>query len=258
VLIVDDEPDFLGMAEEMLTGHGFALRTAIDPERALAALEVEPADVVLVDLQMPKGGGRRLLREARTRFPGLYAIVVTAYGSEKVAVELLNELGACDYIAKTDFDEFEVVKAIERALRTKRADALRAGRGFEILVGAVEGVTVVEPLGFLTAEPRLRRLGLLAATVDAARERGERVLLVDLAHLAAVVPLAFGLLLGAARRLERAGGRIALCSPPRSIAETLELFDRALRGPRGLAIHGDRAAALAELRAGAPATERVH
>ena len=65
ILLVDDEPDFLDMASEMLAGHGLAIRTALDPDRALAALEAEPADVALVDLQMPKGGGRRLLREAR-------------------------------------------------------------------------------------------------------------------------------------------------------------------------------------------------
>lgn len=257
VLIVDDEPDFLEMAAEMLDGHGFAIRTALDPTRALLALEEEPADVMLVDLQMPQGGGRRLLRETRTRFPGLYGIVVTAYGSEKIAVELLTDLGAFDYIVKTDFEEASAVQAIERALRVKRADAVKARRGFEIATSTADGVLTLELVGFLTAEPRLRRLGLPAAAIDAARERGEGALLVDCANLSGAVPLAFGLLLGAAKRLERAGGRVALYGAGRAVAATLELFDRATHGARGLAIVADRTAALGEVRAGRPAALRV-
>jgi len=248
VLVVDDEPDFLELAEDVLAGHDLAIRTAADPEIALARLEEEPADVMLVDLQMPKGGGRRLLRDARTRFPEAYAIVVTAYGSERIAVELLKELGAFDYLSKTEFEEKRVVAAIDRALRAKRADGVTRRRGFETLIEREDGVLTVAAVGHLTAQPRLKRLALLAEAVDAAREAGERRVLVDLGHLAAATPLAFGHLLCAAGRLRRAGGVLAVYGAGRAVAPVLELFDRALHGERGLAVFADRPAALEAVR----------
>lgn len=244
VMVIDDERDFLELAEEILSGHGFDIRTALDPEQALAKLEEAPADVLFVDLQMPKGGGRRLIREARTRHPETYAIVVTAFGSEAVAVEMLREIGAFDYITKTDFDEERAVGAVARALRARRTNAVIARRGFEIGEETANGMTTIAPVGYLTAQPRLQRIPLLAAAIDAARERGARAVLVDLGALAAAVPQALGLALCAARRLERAGGAVALYGATRAVAPTVELFDRATQGPRGILVFADRQAAL--------------
>jgi DNA-binding response OmpR family regulator len=248
VLVVDDEPDFCEIAADVLAGRGYSVRTALDPELGLEALAAEPADVVLVDLQMPKGGGRRLLRELQARHPGTYAIVVTAYGSETIAVEMLRELGAIDYLRKTDFGEARVVAAIEGALRAKRADAVIARRGFALEVEREGGIATIFPQGFLTAEPQLRRLPLLAAAVEAAREAGDRAVVIDLRHLVVAPPLAFGLLLGAARRLEKAGGVLALCGAGHAVGATLELFDRTVHEGRGLVVVADRGAAAQAVR----------
>src|SRR5690606_22443266 len=82
VLAVDDEPDFLEVIEDYLMDLDVDLRTAPDPEAALQRLGESPADVLLVDLQMPKGGGRRRLTEVARRHPDAACIVITAWGSE--------------------------------------------------------------------------------------------------------------------------------------------------------------------------------
>jgi hypothetical protein len=82
--------------------------------------------------------------------------------------------------------------------------------------------------------------------------------LVDLRGLAAAAPLAFGDLVCAAARLARAGGRLAVYgAEARVVARTLEAFDRAVHGPRGLAIFADRASALEALRGQRNLAERV-
>jgi DNA-binding NtrC family response regulator len=172
VLAVDDEVDFLELIEDVLSGQPFSLRTALDPEQALNALAREPADVMLVDLQMPKGGGRRLLAEARVRHPDTYGIVVTAFGSERVAVEMLRELGAIDYLTKTEVTEPRLVSVVRRAQRAQHAARVAAHRGFDIVVAEENALCALYPVGYLSAQPGLKRLPLLGEMVDVAREAG--------------------------------------------------------------------------------------
>lgn len=238
VLAVDDEPDFLEVIEDYLIEQDVALRTAPDPEAALARLAEAPADVLLVDLQMPKGGGRRLLAEVARRHPDAACIVVTAWGSEPVAVEMLRDLGAVDYLSKTALDEGVLARAIAGARVARRAGQAAAHR--ELVVAGVEagdGLTLY-PLGYLTGQPELRRLGRLAQAVDAARARGLTRVKVDLRHLEACSAVALGYLLEAGRRLEAAGGvlEVAIAAAPRAVARVIDGLERTPARPRGLRI----------------------
>lgn len=238
VLAVDDEPDFLEVIEDYLVDHDIELRTAPDPDAALARLREAPADVLLVDLQMPKGGGRRLLAEVARRHPDAACIVVTAWGSEPVAVEMLKELGAVDYLAKTSLDDEVLVRAIDAARIARRAAQAAAHR--ELVVVGVEaaGRLTLHPLGYLTAQPELRRLGRLAQAVDAAGARGVRQVRVELRHLAACSAVALGYLLEAGRRLEAAGGtlEVAVAGAPRAVVRVTGSLERSPERPAGLRI----------------------
>jgi CheY-like chemotaxis protein len=244
VLAVDDEPDFLEVLEDYLFDRPIRLRMALDPDQALHQLAEAPADVMLVDLQMPRGGGRRLLAESRRRHPDIYSVVITAYGNESVAVEMLTELGANAYLGKTDVDEDKLFAVIRRARLTKHGDAVAARRGFEIVAERCDdGVFCLTPMGFLTAQPELRRLPLVARAVDAACQQGERRILINLAHLRAATANAMGLLLGAVRRLERAGGSAAIYGADHIVARCLLALDRRNGKQGGLPVYDDQAAA---------------
>ena len=224
------------------------VRTALDPEKALTLLEQEHADVMLVDLQMPKGGGRRLLSEARRRFPDVYSIVVTAYGSEAIAVEMLKELGASGYLSKTDVNDESLDAAIRYAMRSRRADAIAVSNGFEIV--SEEGdddVWTLYPLGYLSAQPALRRLPLLAKAVEHASDVGKKKILIDLTHLSSVAAVAMGYVLSASKRHERAGGRLAICGANHIVSRALLSLNQPDQAEKGLPVFGDREAALRSL-----------
>jgi DNA-binding NarL/FixJ family response regulator len=218
--------------------HEIDLRSASDPEVALRRLEEGPADVLLVDLQMPKGGGRRLLAEVARLHPDAACVVVTAWGSEAIAVEMLKELGAVGYVSKTAIDEDKLLKAISDARMARRASQVAARR--ELAIGGVASAErlTLYPFGYLTAQPELRRLTRLADAVDAARELGHREVRVDLRHLEACSAVALGYLIEAGQRLEAAGGalEVAIAAAPRAVARTLTGLERTARRPSGLRV----------------------
>ncbi len=72
---------------------------AADGEAALRAIEEEPPQIVVTDLQMPVMDGLKLVEEVRERYPLIPVILMTAQGSEDIAVQAL-EKGAASYVPK--------------------------------------------------------------------------------------------------------------------------------------------------------------
>ena len=100
VLIVDDYPvdrRIAGGIVEKITGTKPIYATnGLDALRQIA--ELKP-NVVLTDLQMPEMDGLRLVQAIRDQFPLLPVILMTAYGSEDVAIQALRA-GAANYVPK--------------------------------------------------------------------------------------------------------------------------------------------------------------
>jgi two-component system response regulator AtoC len=116
VLLVDDEPGVLFTLTEVLSERGHRVLTAKTGEAALTQLD--DADAVLTDLSMPGMDGLELMSQIGSRDPSLPVILLTAHGSERVAVAAMKQ-GAYDYLAKP-FDIDEVALVIERALEARR------------------------------------------------------------------------------------------------------------------------------------------
>jgi CheY-like chemotaxis protein len=72
---------------------------AANGQEALEELAMEPADLVLTDLLMPVMDGLELLRALRHNYPQLPVVLMTASGSEELAVQALEE-GAASYVPK--------------------------------------------------------------------------------------------------------------------------------------------------------------
>ncbi len=116
VLLVDDEPGVLFTLSELLTERGHRVVTARSGGEALTKLD--EADTVVTDLSMPGMDGLELMGLITQRDPALPVLLLTAHGSERVAVAAMNQ-GAYDYLSKPfDIDELAVV--IERALEARR------------------------------------------------------------------------------------------------------------------------------------------
>lgn len=119
VLIVDDAReirDFL--IEYILEPRGFEVLTAADGLEGLQLAFSERPDLLIVDFQMPNMSGLELLRRLRLRKVHIPSILITAHGSEQVAIKALR-LGVRDYVIKPFVAE-DMEQAIDRALRESR------------------------------------------------------------------------------------------------------------------------------------------
>ncbi len=117
VLIVDDEKmtrDGLRAALE----DRYDVYVAEDAASAMNLLERDNFQVLLTDLKMPGDDGMKLIKRAKTLSKPPVCILMTAYGSEDVAVEAMKQ-GADDYIAKGRMQIEELEMRIARALRSQ-------------------------------------------------------------------------------------------------------------------------------------------
>ena len=116
ILLVDDEPGVLFTLSEVLTERGHKVVTASSGAEALTKLD--DAETVVTDLSMPGMDGLELMTQITARDPALPVILLTAHGSERVAVDAMKR-GAYDYLAKP-FDIDEVAVVLERAIEARR------------------------------------------------------------------------------------------------------------------------------------------
>ncbi|AEV15777.1 Transcriptional regulatory protein [Thermus sp. CCB_US3_UF1] len=124
ILVVDDEPAFREMVSRLLEQEGYRILQAENGEEALGLLG--RADLVVLDINMPKLNGLELLEIIREYDRELPVLMLTAYDKEEDRVTGLT-LGADDYMGKPlRAREFLArVKALLR--RSKRFEVLRVG-----------------------------------------------------------------------------------------------------------------------------------
>lgn len=111
VLIVDDEPNIRLSLEFLMRKAGYAVRSTGDGEEALAEVEREAPDVVLLDVMMPKLDGFTVCARIRAmKLPRRVGIIMVTARGREVERERARALGADDYIVKP----FSAREAIER------------------------------------------------------------------------------------------------------------------------------------------------
>jgi DNA-binding response OmpR family regulator len=101
ILIVDDEPNIVISLEYLMRREGFETAVAGDGEAALAALEKAPADLVILDVMLPRMNGFEVCRRIRAdpRWRSLRILMLTAKGRD-TEVEKGLGLGADAYVTK--------------------------------------------------------------------------------------------------------------------------------------------------------------
>jgi len=149
LLIVDDEkPTREGLRAALEERYDVYL--AEDVTSAMGLLEKEHFDVLLTDFRLPNEDGLKLIARAKSLSKPPVCILMTAYGSEEVAVEAMKR-GADDYIAKgrMQIDELEmrIVRALRRQSLETENESLRQQLdkkyGLENIIGessAMQGV----------------------------------------------------------------------------------------------------------------------
>ena len=99
VLIIDDDPAMREALAEASEDLGFAPRLAASGAAALALLEAESVDAVILDLRMPGMDGLEVLRRLQSRPPVPPVTVLTAHATAQNTIEAMR-LGAFDHLTK--------------------------------------------------------------------------------------------------------------------------------------------------------------
>jgi two-component system, cell cycle response regulator len=120
ILIVDDHEDNVELLRARLESWGYNTVSAADGEEALAKVEADPPDLILLDVMMPKIDGIEVARRVKgnPNLPFIPIIMQTALDATENKVEGL-EAGADDYITKP-IDFAELKARLNSMLRIKR------------------------------------------------------------------------------------------------------------------------------------------
>ena len=123
ILVVDDTPANLRLLTELLSQQGYDVRPALNGTLALAAAQMMPPDLILLDIMMPDMDGyevcEQLKADDRTRH--IPVIFISALDNPKDKVRAFK-VGGIDYIPKP-FQKEEILARVENQLRLLRANA---------------------------------------------------------------------------------------------------------------------------------------
>ncbi|MBN9119647.1 MAG: sigma-54-dependent Fis family transcriptional regulator [Planctomycetes bacterium] len=119
LLVVDDEPAIQHAFQRAFRGGDIALRAAGTAAEAVAEVERDRPDVVVLDVRLPDASGldtfHRILRKPDARIP---VILVTGHGTSDLAIEAMKE-GAFEYLLKP-LELAQLREVIDRAVRSSR------------------------------------------------------------------------------------------------------------------------------------------
>jgi CheY-like chemotaxis protein/anti-sigma regulatory factor (Ser/Thr protein kinase) len=122
VLVVDDSAVDRHLAGAIVHKlEGWQALFASNGREALEAIDRQPPDVVLTDLLMPEMDGLELVQTIRSRYPLVPVILMTAHGSEDIAIQALQK-GAASYVPKKSLarDLEETLDGVLAASQTNR------------------------------------------------------------------------------------------------------------------------------------------
>jgi len=113
ILIVEDEEILLDLLRKKLINQGYSVVVARDGGEGLRIMREEKPDLVLLDIIMPKLGGFEVMEEMQkdNKLKNIPIIIVSNSG-QPVEIEKARELGAKDWLIKTEFDPQEVVEKV--------------------------------------------------------------------------------------------------------------------------------------------------
>jgi DNA-binding response OmpR family regulator len=115
ILVVDDEPAIVAVVRGRLEQEGFGVRAVASGDEALAHVETDPPDLVVLDVMLPGIDGFEVLRRLRGAGCRVPVIMLTARDEDVDKIVGL-ELGADDYLAKP-FNPRELTARVRAVLR---------------------------------------------------------------------------------------------------------------------------------------------
>ena len=133
VLLIDDEEEFLSALSERMEIRGMDVKTASSADMAVAALDNNEYDAIVLDLQMPEMDGIEMLKAIKVRHPDMQVILLTGHATVEAGIQAMK-LGAMDFMEKPA-DIESLTEKIKKAQAKKMliVEKKTAGKVSEIL-----------------------------------------------------------------------------------------------------------------------------
>ncbi len=121
ILFIEDDVTLVKMYERKFVSDGYDVIVAYDGLEGMEKATKEKADLILLDIMLPKLDGLALFKKLRSQ-PATFTtpvILLTNFGQEDAVFECFK-LGAVDYLVKTDVTPQQVVKKVETFLAEQK------------------------------------------------------------------------------------------------------------------------------------------
>jgi two-component system response regulator AtoC len=152
VLLVDDNEAFLELFLSLPEANTFDIVPLTSAKKAVQALNGEPVDLIISDVQMPDMTGTELFGRVQDMYPDIPVILITAFGSTEEAIRAVKH-GAFHYFEKPINDKLDLLWATIREALAKREmlkelTSLRKERSLQAkvpvtIIGQSEGIKKV-------------------------------------------------------------------------------------------------------------------
>ena len=117
VLIIEDEDILRNLLQKRISKEGYEVFTAKNGQAGLEVMKETLPDVILLDIVMPKLGGFEVMEKMR-QDPKLKKIpvIIVSNSGQPVEIGRAKELGARDWLIKTEFDPQEVIEKVVKQI----------------------------------------------------------------------------------------------------------------------------------------------
>lgn len=117
ILIIEDEEIMLDLIRRKMTSEGYEVIVARDGEEGLRLIKEGQPDLILLDLIMPKKDGFSVMAEVqKDEVSKKIPIIIVSNSGQPVELSRAKELGARDWLVKTEFDPRELVEKVKNVL----------------------------------------------------------------------------------------------------------------------------------------------
>ena len=124
IMVIDDSPEdreYISRIIKKFTRSDYNCIEADSGITALALLDDNPSDCVLVDYSLPGQNGIDLIKPIKEKYPHAAVIIITGKGDEKIAASSIKN-GAEDYLIKSNLSSSDLISSIDRAIRNKELE----------------------------------------------------------------------------------------------------------------------------------------
>jgi len=117
ILIIEDEEIMISLLQKKLKKEGYEVLIARDGKEGIEKMKETKPDLILLDIVMPKMGGFGVMETMKkdNKLKDIPIIVVSNSG-QPVELDKARDLGARDWLVKTEFDPQEVIKKIKKQI----------------------------------------------------------------------------------------------------------------------------------------------